>query len=366
MRILLLVLAAAFLQCEAGCGATLRIGEPGSEHVQLVLVRVAPNYLSFKPWRLGIIEPAEAERFLNREVTLRCGDYSLTHLCKEISRVTGKRIVWLSEPNESIPNWAKMGPITTLPPPDAGRQIDKGQCIVAVHNLLSYLVSEITIAWHGSLESEASPKSVWTAWMSRDAICLVLLPRRTVPFKDNTALSTPAGQENTRLPQNEAMCFVPVVLPRADMFGEPVQLDLLSAEMTRLSLDALLSIKAGPYSIRTLSETLQRLTGKDVIWYPPPVPPQASDDDSQRRVFGTELINTTEWWFSHERDTAPQGDARPVPTSGDVPVKLIIDEITGIATEVGLARRAPDREVWVAVLASEAIIYILLPGVVDK
>lgn len=59
---------------------------------------VATNYVSGATWRLGLLPDREAQVALERVFSFRVGNnYSMAHLSKEITRTTGKRVVWCPE-----------------------------------------------------------------------------------------------------------------------------------------------------------------------------------------------------------------------------------------------------------------------------
>ena len=93
----LIGLAIAGLACGlSGCTSVEGRGFRPEPELVAVTLWVPPNYLSGTPWPLDLLSGRDAEALLRREFTFRANDsYSLAHLCKEVTRVTGKRIVCL-------------------------------------------------------------------------------------------------------------------------------------------------------------------------------------------------------------------------------------------------------------------------------
>lgn len=52
------------------------------------------NYLSATPWRVYLLGKTEAATVLSQSITLQPGSYTIEALSREVSRATGKAIIW--------------------------------------------------------------------------------------------------------------------------------------------------------------------------------------------------------------------------------------------------------------------------------
>jgi len=299
---------------------------------------VPQNYLSGSPWSLNIPFGVEAEAMLHQRMAFRTNPsfafrpYSVSGLCKEITRVTGKRIVWLPEESERL---FASEPGLIIPIPGKENVSKNGLCEYELHDVLCELVSFLTDMGPDLKLEEAG---VWTAWVGYEAIFLVKMPPANAKAVQRVEQPKQAesGQPCDFCGAVESIAFV---VPENRFTGEVTKPDILSANMLKSRLCMRLRFRSGKYSLRTLSDELAQVTGDNVVWRPDP-----KNIPKTLRLFDVQIQNVG----------APPGNG--------LPLAQILDSLGGMATEFGIALDLPDREIWSVVICGDSIMLIMLPG----
>lgn len=350
----LIGLAIAGLACGlSGCTSVEGRGFRPEPELVAVTLWVPPNYLSGTPWPLDLLSGRDAEALLRREFTFRANDsYSLAHLCKEVTRVTGKRIVCLPPAAQSfMESEGRRWRTIQLPPlgwADAYGSRRGPLCRLPLHAVLSQLAGAFTQIYRYRAAGDERTY-VWTAWMGRDAIFLFRLPGEVprAPRREETAASTKPGTCGCARPG--FLREIAVVLPRnwPDK-GAVMYPALMSRERLEAFLGRELRLDAGTYTLRSLSGHVERLTGREIVWIP-----EVDSTDKTWQQFDAPIVQIS---------TGPaekQGGLSAVTVA--MSVSEAMDLLIGNATEMGLGRDPPDREIWAAIVAEKHIILVSVP-----
>jgi len=327
-----------------GCNSIQWTSGHKSPHICSVGIWVPLNYLAGSAWPLNIPVGGEAESMLHQRMAFRTNPsfafrpYTVSGLCKEITRVTGKRIVWLPEESERL--FARIiEPYLTIPIPGIEHVSKNGMCEYELHDVLCELVSLLT---NVGLNLKLEEASVWTALVGYDAIFLVKMPLARGKEGQHVEVPTQVAADQPCEIWGSVKT-VPFVIPENRFTGGITRPDVLSPGALQSRLCMRLSIVPGKYSFRTLSEELTRVTGDHVVWMPDP-----KGDKKTLKLFDV------------------QGLVVDVPSESGLPLAEVLDSLGGLATELGIAFDSPDREMWSAVICGDSIMLIMLPGVPER
>ena len=347
-----------------GCANQVGSRQPDFATQQVSLL-VAINFLSGKPWPLGLPREHEQRTLLQTEYSFKRGDYTSLGLCKEITRATGKRVEWLPDDAEALEAIKRFwGRGLSLPPPKVSTEEDRmsvvPRCSVSLGRVLEYLVSMSTEA---ELHTESAKRGYWTAWVAEDAIFLILLPERDrggakSQSRETSNRSIKRGQENGLVPGlRRAAIVVPVIdfvppglvplVPEEEV--EPWVPDVLSPPTQEAKLRRTIELREGAYSVKSFAEEIARASAKELRW----MPYSCKAPGKAQRLVEAPLFNVGSP-NGHTSDGGVQLEAR-------VELHKALEELLAYATEIGLGRESPDREVWTALLGEDAIFLIMLP-----
>lgn len=333
--------------------------------VQSVRLYLPHNFLAFGPWPVNVFCGSEAEAALDHEYVFRAErefalgrSYTVRSLCIEIERATGKRLVWMPEPGADLlasrgrrhvfNSPLQLGPVEETP---FGRV-----CRRPLGAVLSHLAFELTRNFTQGNDW------LWTAWLGRDNIFLVRLPRaretkreRESPPKSSHRTPDERSGDLTESDAHEAdgtpesVMDIPAVLPRSPFNGEVIRPALLPIAAHQERLRQEVRIEWCPNNLWVISKELARSTGLSTIWWPDPATVEPAE-----KPFG--------WHSFWNPDASSAGPAkRRPPTVVKRTVKGVLEDLISLATEFGMADEAPDREVWVALLAEDAFFFLMLP-----
>jgi len=281
--------------------------------------------------------------------------FSIAHLCKEITRVTGKRIVWFpEEAGQRINSYEYGGASFSLPPPDLWRDehsLGLASCCrlelgVVLDYALSILSSPSLIEGVARVSRTAAPfadsdwpyDGVWTAWVGDEAIFFILLPKRIpsikaaqVPVLERSPSECDIKGDPYPLPQ-----LVALVVPSDYESGERLQMAVPSAVDQEALLRERVVLREGKYSFVGFPEEIARAAGKRLVW----LPELSLPTDSRLRL--------------------PTGIFEAAEGKGQL-LGYILARWLAEATEHGVGRSSPDREIWTALVGEDAIFLIMLP-----
>jgi hypothetical protein len=291
---------------------------------------------------VGLYVQAEARSELLRTYWFRHGErYGLTQMCKEISRATGRRIVWLPESGEELLklDYNRRGDISF---PRLCMERRGGYAKAEIGDVLSYalaVLGETPCVGVGSSEP-----GIWTAWLSRDAIYFVLLPRL-----GPGGVTTGKAREFAGMREDGEHCrglfTSTIVLPSAD-WNSPAVVEpaLMSPDELVTFFRQPLELQEGKYRYSDLARAVERLMHRSIMWLPRP-----------------------EWklWAPKNIDDMPDRELmKPaVPGFPDVgfTVGWALRELITEATEAGLGYESPDREVWAALPVGSKVYFLAFP-----
>jgi len=363
------LLGAGFGLC--GCGRHSVIAQPGPRTQQVLLV-VATNYLSCEPWPLGLLTERDQHTILRKEFSFKRGDYSIDGLCKEITRATGKRVEWLPDDREALDalykEWGETG--LCSPPPSIATEEDRqslaSRCSVSLGVVLEHLISRTTDA---QLHTESLNRGIWTAWVGNDAIFLVLLPRRIVPQEEFETYKAPKGASENKSESAvlRGLYRIAVVLPENNLFAalRPDLETLGPEDLVKLGpwvpaippmveQDAILRrtirLAQGEYTVESFAEEIARAAGLAVRWLTPADRPLARGPAS--------LLKKP---FFQVGDAADFATLQGIRLNPQLQLGQALGVLLATATEIGVGRKSPDREVWTALVGNNEIFLIQLP-----
>jgi len=347
-----------------GCANQLGSRQPDCA-TQQVSVLVAINYLSGKPWALGLPREHEQRALLRADYSFKRGDYTILSLCKEITRATGKRVEWLPDDAKALEAVERYwGQGLSLPPPKVSTKEDRlslaRTCTVSLGRVLDYLVSMSTEA---ELHTESAKRGYWTAWIAEDAIFLIVLPERhggcaKSQSRETSNRTIKRGQENGLVPGlRRAAIVVPIndfaspglvpLVPEEEV--KPWAPDVLSPPAQEAELCRTIELREGAYSVKSFAEEVARASAKELRWMP-----YSCEAPGWGQYLLEEPLFNVGSPDSHSRDEGVQLEAR-------VELHKALKKLLAYATEIGLGRESPDREVWTALLGEDAIFLIMLP-----
>jgi len=347
-----------------GCASQVGSRQPDFAPQQVSLL-VATNYLSGKPWPLGLPREHEQRTLLRAEYSFKRGDYTILSLCKEITRATGKRVEWLPDDAKALEVIERFwGRGLSLPPPKVSTEEDRmslvPRCSVSLGRVLEHLVSMSTEA---ELHTESAKRGYWTAWIAEDAIFLILLPERDgggekSGSREMSNRASRLGQENGLVPRlRRAAIVVPVndfvppelvpLVPEKEV--KPWEPDVLSPTAQEAELRRTIELREGAYSVISFAAEVAKASTKELRW----IPHSYEAPGRAQRLVKAPLFNVGSL-NGHTRDGGVQLEAR-------VELHKALEELLAYATEIGLGRESPDREVWTALLGEDAIFLIMLP-----
>jgi hypothetical protein len=226
--------------------------------------------------------------------------------------------------------------------------------------VLSSLASELT----GRMEPSYGPEWLWTAWLGRDCIYLVRLPRAqpATPPPETSPPATPRVAEGDSDKaahaspsdasfREEGIIDIKVILPRDEVSGEVLKAAIPSASTQPERIRREVHIDYYPHSLEEYSKALALSTNLTVTWYPDPSKDKESDKIYRAQFYyGPNSVAVTS-----SRGTPTKEEVWA--TQGSLMRKFIAD-----ATENGMGYEEPDRQVWVALLTDKGFIFLMLPN----
>jgi len=332
-NMLWLFLAAAFW---GGCASTPRSREVADSYLREVGVLVAHRYMGNND--PALLDEAEALQALRKQFWFRGGNsYGVAQMAKEITRVTGKRLVWLPEENEMLLRREEYrGGYLSFPSArtDSRGNLRKAELGRALAFFLGVL-DQITRP-----PGEEGSASIWTAWLSPDAIFIIRLPRD----RESRVASPPVENKPSRRTEEgypglfRTIVVVPLPLEwDTDAPRDPGS-GLLSPEAFSDFLGQPLALKEGDCTYGDLVAGVARLTSRQIVWLP-------EVKRTPCRPLGLDELYTF-----------------PMHVRGSVDAAFILGYLLGVATETGLGYESPDREVWVALAVGARICFTSFPG----
>lgn len=341
-----------FALSSLGCANQVESRCPGFA-TQRVSLLVAENFLSGKPWSLGLPREHEQRALLQAEYSFKYGDgdYSILGLCKEITRATGKRVEWLPDDRNALKAIDRYwGQSVSMPPPKVSTEEDR-MSFAAYKSISLGIVLEhlLSMSTYAALEAESANRGYWTAWVGEDAIFLILLPEgdkasETLQPHETSGCAIKQVQEGGLVP---GLRRAAIALP-IDDFDKPWLPDVLSPPAQEAELHRTIELKEGKYSLMAFAEEIARASAKELQWRPYSC---EAPGRAQQLVKATSLINVA----------SPNVQAKGWDLESRVELHEALGALLAVATEIGLGRESPDREVWTAILGKDAIFLIMLP-----
>jgi len=306
---------------------------------RVIALRVPEDYLVASRYCVNLLSPDEAAAYLRQRLPFRAHEsYTLHHFCKEVSRATGKRIVWLPESGSLLAcsdiatQWSGL----MLPPPGHAAPAigaDPQLQHMRVDSVLSYLAQQVSVV---DPDMDGTADLLWTVWLGQEAIFLVKMP-------DGEHLR--AGRSPRQVRKGANVCgkyqLVTVVLPKDDCGKVCTDPDVPTAGRKSSVYECNTSVEPRKYSLSELSNLLEDSTGARVSWMP--------------MVRGNPMWNRQ--WVSLDNALA----AKPA-APGSLAAGTVVDTIIADATEMGVERLSPDREIWCALEAGDTLLFLMLPA----
>lgn len=360
----------------AGCGRTAARdedaafagGEPGAAAkdwtaaLQPLRLYLPLNFLTGSPWMIDVFSARDVKEELEREYVFHAEgeralhSYNLRTFCYEIVRATGKRLVWIDDLEVDCPkeygDWGvydsplERGPVWKT---EYGRM-----CRRSLGSVLQCLVTHLP---NLGPPEDKERNSVWTAWVGRDRIYLVRLPRaqpsevpaETPPTNAATVRTTYKTASAAEPPESdEPVLYVldtEIVLPHGKEGAAipKAALPSLAAQETLLGRQCRVGgVDVGGYE--KWASWLARGTGMTVTWHPAPT--NARHRNDYETPVGTS-----------EEEAADDGVPPRTASAAEV-----LWCVLGDATECGVAREEPDREIWVGLITEKGFVFLLLPS----
>lgn len=333
------------------------------------LLLVSENFFSGKPWALGLLSSRELQALLGQEFVFKsCNYVTVTGLCKEITRATGKRVEWLPDDEKlinAINEW-HYGCVTLSSPADGPSGLYGPPRSIPLGFVLEELVSLCTDA---ELGAKGLSDSMWTAWVAKDVILLVRLPKKHFSsaaeveseMRSNLAAETvdATGRGDKRPGLRRATIVLPYnnlsVIEPSEVSDPNYVAPWLPAapppEKQKCKLAEVIDLRPGSYSTRGLAKEIGRASGMAVHWMPEWV---------DRPRAGRKFVDHNDRFNIVQPESLDNRQGRSLVSQA--PLADALKYLLGWLTEGGPGYDPPDREVWVAWIADDAIFLISLPG----
>ncbi len=352
-----------------GEGASAQAAAPSAKDwtdaLQPLRLYLARNYLTGGPWMVDLLPAEEVRKALRKEYVFHAAretvfhSYNLRTFCYEISRATGKRFIWI--PDDGVDYLKECGDFGVFNSPlESGPMRNTEQGRVCRRSLGSVLQCLVTHLPNLDPPEEKEQNSVWAAWVGRDRIYLVRLPRAHPP---EAAAETPPAGESKAAPPATYRPVDALAPPDSDdpldyFFDTEVVLPsggegkaVLKAALPSLREQERLFGRAcrvgdgrlaGRY--RRWASWLTQGTGMTVTWHTAPT--DAWNRDA----------------YEANPDVSKEGPANGSAPSQTTSAARLMWRIINDATECGVARQEPDREIWAGLITEKGFVFLLLPS----
>lgn len=337
------------------------------------LLVVPEDFISGKPWPLGLLPRRELQALLQQEFVFKSGNHvTISGLCKEITRATGKRVEWVPDDENllsSINEW-NYGDVV-LPPPSPGKpsHLFGAPCSVPLGSVLEHLVWLCTDAENAEQNTNVLGGSIWTVWVAKDVILLVRLPRKRfsspaeVESEMQSDLSVDIVETSSRGDRSPGLRSATIVLPSNVLAGDippseasdpndvaPWLPAAPPPEKQKCKLAEVVNLRPGSYDTKGLANEIGRASGMAVHWMPEwdnsyELALVEAKDKDRFRIHQPEAMHDR-----HGSGLAPE-----------VSLEDALNYLLAWLTEGGPGYDPPDHEVWTAWIADNAIFLISLP-----